>query len=149
MPFVAKRSSAIAVRPKPITSNPKYQKLAARAANLAKRTKHHAMANEGTLLVLAGAAAPALAERFYGKPLPTLASVDPGILYAAVGFLVASQLKGKGRERLMALSTGMAAPAIARTVASGSIKVAGDDEASGETESSGNGDAETGAEINI
>lgn len=142
MPF-AKRKTALAPR-RPVTSNPKYLRLQARVASLAKRGHHAAKKHESTLLVLGGAALPALVQRFSGKQLPTFAGIDPGILWGAALMGISSQVGGRNGERLMALGTGVAAPAIARAVTTGTIKVSGDDDVGADDEISG--DDDVGAE---
>jgi hypothetical protein len=142
MPF-AKRKAAIVAR-RPVTQNPKFVRLQARVANLAKRGRHHAAKNENTLLVLGGAALPALVQRFSGRGLPTFAGIDPGILWGAALMGISTQVGGKNGERLMAIGTGVAAPAIARAVTTGTIKVSGDDDVGADDEISG--DDDVGAE---
>jgi hypothetical protein len=110
MPF-AKRRTSVVVR-RPVTQSPRYLKLVSRVKNGAKRTHQAAARNEQTLLVLAGAAAPALIQRFTGKPLPTVGMYSPG----------------KNGERMKSIGLGMAAPGISRAVATGTIKVSGDDD---------------------
>lgn len=144
MPF-AKRKTANAIARRPVTQNPKFVRLQARVANLAKRGRNHAAKNENTLLVLGGAALPALVTRFTGRGLPSFAGIDPGIVWGAALMGISTQVGGKNGERLMALGTGVAAPAIARAVSTGTIKVSGDDDVGADDEISGSDD-DVGAE---
>lgn len=139
----AKRKAALAVR-RPVTASPKYIALANRVQNLRKRGSHAARANEGTLLVLGGAALPAVISRFTGKPLPTFGGIDPGLLYGGLLIAAGMTMKGKNAERLKQLGTGVAAPAIARAITTGSVKVSGDDDVGADDEISG--DDDVGAE---
>lgn len=149
MAFAKARSRTAVVVRKPITQNPKYLRLQARVHGIAKRTRHHASKNEGTLLVLGGAALPALVSRFTGKGLPTFMGIDPGLLWGGVLMAASTQMSGKNAERLMSLGTGVAAPAIARAVTTGSIKVSGTeiDELAGDDEISGDDDVSGDDEI--
>ena len=121
-----KRRTALAVR-RPVTASPKYIALANRVQNLRKRGTHAARANEGTLLVLGGAALPAIIARFTGKPLPTFGGIDPGLLYGGLLLAAGMTMRGKSAERMKQLGTGVAAPAIARAIQTGTVKVSGDD----------------------
>lgn len=147
MAFAKARSRTAVVVRKPITQNPRYLKLAARVTNLSKRGRHQAAKNEGTLLVLAGAAAPALIQRFTGKPLPTFAGIDPALLIGAAAIAIGMNMGGKNGERIKQLGVGAAAPAIARAVTTGSIKVSGDDDVGADDEISG--DDDVGADVEI
>jgi hypothetical protein len=126
MPF-AKRRTSVVVR-RPVTQSPRYLKLVSRVKNGAKRTHQAAARNEQTLLVLAGAAAPALIQRFTGKPLPTVAGIDPAILFGGALIAFGMYSPGKNGERMKSIGLGMAAPGISRAVATGTIKVSGDDD---------------------
>lgn len=126
MPALARKTAV--VHRKPVTSSPKYQKIEARLKSVGSRARVEAARNESTILTLAGAMLPAAVQRFSGKPLPTFGNVDPGLVYGGVGMVLASQLRGRNRDRLMALATGLAAPALSRAVQTGSVKVAGEDE---------------------
>jgi hypothetical protein len=134
-----KRRTALAVR-RPVTASPKYIALANRVQNLRKRGTHAARANEGTLLVLAGAAAPALIARMMGKPLPTFGAIDPGLLYGGAMIAIGMSMKGKTGERLKQLGTGAAAPAVARAIQTGTVKVSGDDDVGADDEIGGDDD---------
>jgi len=135
----AKRKAALAVR-RPVTASPKYIALANRVQNLRKRGSHVARANEGTLLVLGGAALPAVISRFTGKPLPTFGNIDPGLLYGGILIALGMTMKGKNAERCKQFGTGVAAPAIARAISTGSVKVSGDDDVGADDEISGEDD---------
>jgi hypothetical protein len=134
-----KRRTALAVR-RPVTASPKYIALANRVQNLRKRGTHAARANEGTLLVLGGAALPAIIARFTGKPLPTFGGIDPGLLYGGIMLAAGMSMKGKSGERLKQLGTGVAAPAIARAIQTGTVKVSGDDDVGADDDISGDDD---------
>lgn len=143
MPKFAKRAAI--VHRKPVTQSPKYLKLKARVSGLAKRAGGGALSNEGTMLVLAGAAAPALITRFTGKSLPTFGGIDPALLAGGLLLVAGMQIKGKNGARLKLLGTGVAAPAIARAVQTGSVKVSGDDDV-GDDEI---GDDDVGGDVEI
>lgn len=142
MPSAARRT-AVVVR-KPVTQNPRFLRLAARVKNSQKRVHVAAAKNEQTLLVLVGAAAPALITRLSGKSLPTVAGIDPTILFGGLLLAAGMYTAGKNGERMKSLGLGMAAPGIARAVQTGTIKVSGDDETGADEETSG--DDETGAD---
>ncbi len=138
MPF-AKRRAAIVQR-RPVTSHPRFVALQTRVMSAAKRSKVVAQRNEDTLLVFGGAALPALIQRFTGKSLPTIAGIDPGLLFGGAAIVLSSQVGGKNGARLKALGTGMAAPGIARAIQTGTIKVSGDDDVGADDEISGDDD---------
>lgn len=135
----ARRKTAIVQR-RPITTHPRFVALQTRVAAAGKRTRAVAQKNEDTLLVLAGAAAPALITRFTGKSLPTVAGIDPALLIGGVLLVVGSRMAGKNGARMKSLGTGMAAPAIARAVQTGTIKVSGDEDVGADDEISGDDD---------
>lgn len=122
-----KRRTAVVVR-RPVTQNPRYLRLLSRVKSGAKRTHLAAAKNEQTLLVLGGAALPALIQRFSGKSLPTVAGIDPSILFGGALLAAGMYTAGKNGERMKSLGMGMAAPGIARAIQTGTIKVSGDDD---------------------
>lgn len=126
MPALARKTAV--VHRKPVSSSPKFQKIEARLKSVGSRARIEAARNEQTILTLAGAMLPAVIQRFSGKPLPTLGNIDPGLLYGGVGMVLATQLRGRNRDRVMAIATGCAAPALSRAVQTGSVKVAGEDD---------------------
>lgn len=134
-----KRRTAIVHR-RPVTSHPRFVALAGRVKAAGRRSIVSAQRNEDTLLVLAGAAAPALLQRFGGRSLPTVGGIDPGILYGGVCIVLGARMAGKNGARLRAFGTGLAAPAVARAVTTGSIKVSGDDDVGADDEISGDDD---------
>lgn len=145
MPALARRKAPVAHRT-PITKSPKYLKLQARVQNLAKRGRHAASRNEGTLLVLGGAALPAAVQRFTGKGLPTVMGIDPGLLWGGALMALGMNMGGKNGDRLKHLGTGVAAPAVARAITSGTIKV-GEDEILGADDDVGDDDETSGVEV--
>jgi hypothetical protein len=126
MAFAKRRRTAVVVR-KPVTQNPRFIRLAARVNNSQKRVRVAAARNEQTFLVLAGAAAPALITRLSGKSLPTIAGIDPSILFGGVLIAAGMYTAGKNGERMKSFGLGLAAPGISRAVQTGTIKVSGDD----------------------
>lgn len=131
---------------KPVTQSPKYLALKARVGALAKRSRAAAGRNEHTLLVLAGAAAPAAVQRFTGRGLPTVAGIDPGLLWGGALMAFGMYMAGKNGERLKAIGTGVAAPAVARAISTGTIKVSGDEEIIGADDDVGADDDDVGGE---
>jgi len=122
------RKTQLVTRHKPVTASPKYLKLQARVSGLAKRTHAAASRQENVLLVLGGAAVPALYTKFTGRALPALGGIDPELVLGGLLMAAATMTGGKNAQRLLALGTGCAAPAINRAIKAGSIKVGEDDE---------------------
>lgn len=111
-----------------ITSNPKYQALEKRVKSLGKRVREGAGSARDPMMFLGGAALPAVYTRFSGKSLPTVGGVDPELLYGGGAMLASLFVKGKASHMLRTIGAGIAAPAVNRSIKSGSVKVAGDEE---------------------
>jgi hypothetical protein len=122
------RKTQIVARHKPVTQSPKFLKLQARVSNVAKRAHAGAARQENVMLVLAGAAVPALYSKLTGRALPSLGGIDPELILGGLLMAGATMTSGKTGHRLLALGTGCAAPAINRAIKAGSIKVGEDDE---------------------
>jgi hypothetical protein len=125
----ARRKNAIAVR-RPISQSPKFVALKSRVGGLSKRATNIAKEAEVELpmLTLAGAALPAVYQRYSGKALPTVGGIDPELVAGGVIMAISMALKGGTRRRVMAFGAGCAAPAVSRAIKVGSVKVGEDDE---------------------
>lgn len=79
-------------------------------------------------MVIGGAAAIAFAERG-GTTLPTVANIDPALLYGlALGFGAPMLLKGKAGAMLAQLGLGAASVGVHRSIVRGSARIAGDED---------------------
>jgi hypothetical protein len=129
---LARRGTQVIRRP--VTSSPAYLKLADKVSKLRKRSIDAGKTAENPMLVLGGAAIPALYQRFAGRPLPTVMNLDPELLAGGLLMALSQMTRGHNRTRLLALGAGCAAPAINRSIKSGTVLV-GDDGTDGETPS--------------
>jgi hypothetical protein len=123
---LARKRTAIAVR-RPSVSNAKLIKLQSRLAAASKRAGKHVARHDDMLIGVAAAAGLGLLEK-KGKKLPTVANIDPALLYGAVAYLGGRKLLGgRNGARLEAAGEALLAVAANRVVARGSVKVAGDE----------------------
>jgi len=128
MATLARKRTSIAPRRR--GPSPQLVKLKERLKTAAKRARGRSGASdkERTLLTVAGSVALALAAK-KGINLPTVANIDPGILYGAAFSLVLPRyVGGKNGSRMQAVGDGMLAAAAARSFERGSVKVAGEDD---------------------
>lgn len=125
MPAV-KPSNVVALAPRRKSGpSPKLVKLEARLKNATKRAGAAAKDKELGLISIGAAAGLAMLEK-KGTKLPTVMGFDPAIVLGTVLFLGGPKLvSGKNGKRLEAAGEGLLAVGASRSIARGSIKVAG------------------------
>jgi hypothetical protein len=119
--------TALAPRTAPKVSKSRYDALEQRLSRAGVRAKAVAAKREnGVISIVTGVGLGLLAKS--GKKLPTVAGIDPNLLYGGALFLLGPELmKGKNGDRLAALGTGMLTVA-GYTVPQRGVKVAGEDD---------------------
>jgi hypothetical protein len=119
--------AALAPRKAPTVSKSRYEALESRLVRAGTRAKAVAQKREnGVISIVTGVGLGLLAKS--GKKLPTVAGIDPNLLYGGALFLLGPELmKGKNGDRLAALGTGMLTVA-GYTVPQRGVKVAGEDD---------------------
>lgn len=119
--------TALARRQAPVRRgpSPKLAKLEARIKAAGASARRAATRQETTVLTLGGAAAFALMQK--KATLPTVAGLDPALLYGAAAVALGMSMKGKNGERLRSVGDGVLAVGIARAVDRGSVRGADDE----------------------
>jgi hypothetical protein len=118
----------------PVVSKSKFEELKIRTANAAKRLKAASAEDTDAMVGVGSALALALYEKG-GRQLPTVMGVDPALLWGGAAWALSRGRKTKGAE--MARSAGLALVTIGvnRSAMRGSMKVAGDDDYSDDSDS--------------
>jgi hypothetical protein len=121
-------SSAMTRRRPETVSKKKYEDLQARAKRLAAKAREAAtMSNtqEDALIAVGSAMLLAAAER-EGKELPTIAGLDPALVYGVLGAVVAPQFVDDPQwsQRLESAGVGLLTVAAHRSLMRGSVKMA-------------------------
>jgi hypothetical protein len=104
----AKSTSLVPVRSKPPSvSKSRYEALEQRISRAGVKAREVASKRENQLIGIGTGVALGLLAKS-GKQLPTVAGLDPNLLYGAALFALAPEVvKGKNGERLAAIGTGM------------------------------------------
>lgn len=122
-------SSALARRPGSTVSKKKYEDLAARTKRLqAKARESNGNTQEDALIAVGVAVALAAAEK-EGKELPTVANLDPALIYGVLGAVIAPNfIKGPWSQRIESAGVGLLTVAAHRSMLRGSVKTKTDEE---------------------
>lgn len=95
---------------------------------LSKRARASASNNEDLIVGVATAAAFSMAEK-KGVRMPTVAGLDPALLYGMGLYVFAKKIaKGKNGDRVEAIGESLLTLAASRAVQRGGVKVAGEDD---------------------
>lgn len=110
-----------------VVSKGRYEALELRLRNAGRKTREHAQKREMGLISIGAGLAVGLLNKS-GKKLPTVAGLNPNLLYGAGLFVLGPELvKGRNGERLGALGAGMLTLAASEIPTKG-VKVGADDD---------------------
>ena len=107
--------------------SPQIAKLKERLKSAARRARGHggASGHDKTIFTLLGAGALAFAEKRNVK-LPTVANIDPALVYGAIGALILPKyIGGQNGARVQAAGDGLLAVAAHRSMMRGGVKMSG------------------------
>lgn len=128
MAFTKSKTTTLATAPArrtAVVSKSRYEALETRIKSAGRRARDHAAKRENGLIGIGTGLALGLLNKS-GKKLPTIAGLNPNLLYGAGLFLLGPELmKGKNGERLGAIGTGFLTVAASEIPTKG-IKVSGD-----------------------